>query len=240
MQAASELAGWTRPSAGNGDVGGNGNGNGGGPGGEHPSSSGGSYPSALMQEAKGASPQGSVRRQQQQQQQKPKEQEPKEQEPSSTRVVAAAAAAGTAGTKSPKSDQVAVTTTAAFGDAAAAATSESGAAAVKRSRRVGGMSAGGTTRRWGYRRGPREPLRRNLFGRYAPVFFYPLAQVRAVFVRPSLQRRLAGGVHICSCSVGGFLLLLPNLPPTWSRSCCSCLWKIPVLCCCTVPLFRCL
>lgn len=33
------------------------------------------------------------------------------------------------------------------------------------------------TRRWGYRRGPREQLRRNLFGRYAPMFFYPLAQV---------------------------------------------------------------
>lgn len=33
------------------------------------------------------------------------------------------------------------------------------------------------TRRWGYRRGPREKLRRNLFGRFAPVFFYPLAQV---------------------------------------------------------------
>lgn len=42
------------------------------------------------------------------------------------------------------------------------------------------------TKRWGYRRGPREQLRRNLFGRYAPMFFYPLAQV-------------------CSCLYLGFL-----------------------------------
>ncbi|CAM9748608.1 unnamed protein product [Ascophyllum nodosum] len=32
------------------------------------------------------------------------------------------------------------------------------------------------TRRWGYRRGPREEPRRNLFGKVAPVFFYPLVQ----------------------------------------------------------------
>lgn len=147
VQAASELAGWARPSA--DDGGGGGIGSGVGPGGEHPSSSGGSYPSALMQEAKGASPQGSVRRQQQ--------------GPSSTRVATAAAAAATVApadsTKNPKSD---------------------GATAVSSSRRAGEMSgtAGGATRRWGYRRGPREQLRRNLFGRFAPVFFYPLAQVR--------------------------------------------------------------
>lgn len=40
-----------------------------------------------------------------------------------------------------------------------------------------GVLAEARTRRWGYRRGPREELRRNLFGRFAPVFFYPLAQV---------------------------------------------------------------
>lgn len=54
-------------------------------------------------------------------------------------------------------------------------------------RNTGGVGGGGDgstegratrgTRRWGYRRGPREQLRRNLFGRFAPVFFYPLAQV---------------------------------------------------------------
>lgn len=42
----------------------------------------------------------------------------------------------------------------------------------------GAESVVSRTRRWGYRRGPREELRRNLFGRFAPVFFYPLAQVR--------------------------------------------------------------
>lgn len=148
VQAASELAGWARPSAAGG-----GGGDGLGPGGELPSSSGGSYPSALMQEAKGAHPQGSVRRAQRQ--------KPEKQGSTSTGLDAA-------------------TTTVASTDIAKSPTSVSdgGAAAGNGSRRgVGGVSAGGTTRRWGYRRGPREQLRRNLFGRFAPVFFYPLAQV---------------------------------------------------------------
>lgn len=130
MQAASELAGWTRPSA-DGDV---------GTGGVANPNSGGSYPSALMQEARGPAPRGSFRRQLQ----------PKQE-------------SGVAGGAAPAKPD--------GGDAA-------GAAVVGGSRRLDGRSVGGTTRRWGYRRGPREQLRRNLFGRFAPVFFYPLVQVR--------------------------------------------------------------
>lgn len=138
MRAASELAGWVRPSSSGGNGG-------------DPSSSGGSYPSALMQEEKGAAPQGSVRRRRQQQKQE------KQEPPSTLLATAISSTDSIRGTKS------------------------AGATAVSSSRRVDGMSAGGTTRRWGYRRGPREQLRRNLFGRFAPVFFYPLAQVSAVF-----------------------------------------------------------
>ena len=113
-----------------------------------------------MQEAKGVSPQGSVRRQQQQQQ---RQQKAEKQELSSTRVATAAAAAATT----------------AVSDRTKGSKSEAAAAVSSSARRPGAMSmsASGTTRRWGYRRGPREQLRRNLFGRFAPVFFYPLAQV---------------------------------------------------------------
>eukprot|EP00904_Undaria_pinnatifida_P012756 jgi/Undpi1/8610/HiC_scaffold_25.g11075.m1 len=62
-------------------------------------------------------------------------------------------------------------------------------------RNTGGVGGGGDgspegratrgTRRWGYRRGPREQLRRNLFGRFAPVFFYPLAQGMILRLRQS-------------------------------------------------------
>lgn len=166
MQAASELAGWTRPYDSVGD----------GPAGEQLSTSGGCYPSALMQEARGKTPQGSVRRQQHQ-----------KLEPASTPGIAATAAAATtsrrfsnspgnsdtdslaaaAGSSEPESDGVAVPPEA----------SPPSAGAVGDSKTHGGGAVGGTTRRWGYRRGPREKLRRNLFGRLAPVFFYPLAQV---------------------------------------------------------------
>ncbi|CAM9938777.1 unnamed protein product [Pylaiella littoralis] len=156
VQAASELAGWTRPSGGAGD----------GPSGEHPSSSGGGYPSALMQEARRTTPQGSVRRQQQR----------RKLEPSLTGIAATAAAAtAAAGSSKPDGGGVAMT---------AAATPQSGGTVGDSKSHRGGI-VGGTTRRWGYRRGPREQLRRNLFGRLAPVFFYPLAQGMILRLRQS-------------------------------------------------------
>lgn len=51
------------------------------------------------------------------------------------------------------------------------------------------------TRRWGYRRGPRERPRRNLFGRFAPQFFYPLAQVKSYFWYRSAFERPRRSVH---------------------------------------------
>lgn len=86
----------------------------------------------------------------------------------------------------------------------ASASSSESPSAVKRSGGVGGGTSsaegGGAaargTRRWGYRRGPREQLRRNLFGRFAPIFFYPLAQVCVcVFSAPLLMLLLSLCMH---------------------------------------------
>lgn len=149
VRAASELAGWSTPGSG-----------GSGPSQEF--SSGGGFPSALMQEARGATPQGSIRRQQQQQQQL---------QPSPE---SGSAVTGETAEKSGEADG--------GGSSVATGEEQQQEGTGRRSRRQKGvLSVAGTTRRWGYRRGPREQLRRNLFGRLAPVFFYPLAQVRFLF-----------------------------------------------------------
>ncbi|CAN0453121.1 unnamed protein product [Ectocarpus sp. 12 AP-2014] len=156
VQAASELAGWTRPSGGGGVDDSDGSHGG------HPSSSGGSYPSALLQEARGATPQGSIRRQQLHSQQ---QRGPKATHGLSASAVAAAPSARIEGVRDRPDSKEGKAREGAGGGSSRAANGE------------GVASVGGTTRRWGYRRGPREQLRRNLFGRLAPVFFYPLAQV---------------------------------------------------------------
>lgn len=156
VQAASELAGWTRPSG--GGVVDDSDGSHGG----HPSSSGGSYPSALLQEARGATPQGSIRRQQLHSQQ---QRGPLATPGLSASAVAAAPSARNEGVRDRPGSKEGKTREGTGGVSSRAAKGE------------GVASVDGTTRRWGYRRGPREQLRRNLFGRLAPVFFYPLAQV---------------------------------------------------------------
>ncbi|CAM9213453.1 unnamed protein product, partial [Ectocarpus sp. 12 AP-2014] len=164
VQAASELAGWTRPSGG-GSVDYSDGSHGG-----HPSSSGGSYPSALLQEARGATPQGSIRRQQLHSQQ---QRGPKATHGLSASAVAAAPPARDEGVGDRPGSQEGKAREGAGGGSSRAARGE------------GVASVGGTTRRWGYRRGPREQLRRNLFGRLAPVFFYPLAQGMVLRLRES-------------------------------------------------------
>ncbi|CAM9509070.1 unnamed protein product [Scytosiphon promiscuus] len=144
VQAASELSGWSTPEGG------------------RTASPGSNYPSALMQEARGTAPQGSIRRQQHQQQ----------------HVLPESAVAGTstAGRSGESPDG---------GVVAAATQQREGSNSGSSRREKGVLSVAGTTRRWGYRRGPREQLRRNLFGRLAPVFFYPLAQGMVLRLRLS-------------------------------------------------------
>ncbi|CAM9623584.1 unnamed protein product [Ectocarpus sp. 8 AP-2014] len=163
VQAASELAGWTRP-------GGGGAGDSDGSHGGHPSSSGGSYPSALLQEARGVTPQGSIRRQQLDSQQ---QRGPLATHGLSASAVAAAPSARNEGVRDRPGSKEGKSREGTSGGSSRAAKGE------------GVASVGGTTRRWGYRRGPREQLRRNLFGRLAPVFFYPLAQGMVLRLRES-------------------------------------------------------
>lgn len=153
VQAASELAGWARPSG--GSVGDSDGSHGG-----HPSSSGGSFPSALLNEARGATPQGSVKRQQLHSQRGPL---------ATPGLSASAAAAAPSAQDEGVSDR--------SGSEEGNTREGTGGGSSRAAKGEGVASVGGTTRRWGYRRGPREQLRRNLFGRLAPVFFYPLAQV---------------------------------------------------------------
>ena len=168
VQAASELAGWTNPGR-SGNRGGNGN------GGALPP---GSRLLGLMQEPRGKT-QGSVRRQ-------------RPPSGSSPGIDGGRSNGGDGDVKRGVPAGVAAEGRSAEGfgggsivaPSASASSSES-PSAVKRRGGVGGgtSSAEGEgaaargTRRWGYRRGPREQLRRNLFGRFAPIFFYPLAQV---------------------------------------------------------------
>lgn len=119
--------------------------------GSYPSGTGsGSYPSALMREPRGTTHR-SARLQQRRRQ---------------------------AGTDTVKADANTADESGGFDDVADLARAAGG-----RGQGTGDEEGGGVgivsekTKRWGYRRGPREQLRRNLFGRYAPMFFYPLAQV---------------------------------------------------------------
>lgn len=180
MKAASELSGGSPPQS---------TGGGGGAGGSD-------APSALMQEARGAT-QRSVRLERGARATAIASAKTATISPVSTSKTetAAATVAAAAGSElaNPCGDKKGEAARAGGGGGAGGVTEEEvDANAVMAENRLTGKSGGrgegkgegqaagfqqSRTRRWGYRRGPRETLRRNLFGRFAPVFFYPLAQV---------------------------------------------------------------